>query len=379
MKIALCIDAITPPLTGIGRYAYELANHYLANASDFAELKFFLQNRWIENPNALLSNPAAPSSSPAAAKRRKALYLRAPRIFRRWQLHHQARQFQFHSPNYFLPDLVDSGISTIHDLSVFKYPETHPRERLIDFESRFESTLARARHLITDSEATRQEVIEYFGWPEHRVTSIPLGVAADFRPRARDDLQPYLGSIGLESGSYSLCVSTLEPRKRIDRLLDAYSSLPDDVRRSYPLVLAGSKGWLSGTLLSRIEAYQRDGWLHYLGFVPELALPLLYSGARAFLYPSIYEGFGLPVLEALASGIPTLTSNRSSLPEVSGGAAWLVDPDDTEALRQGILKIVLDDDWRRGAMSSGLAVASQFTWKRCAERTIELYRQAPRA
>ncbi|VWD15378.1 group 1 family glycosyl transferase [Burkholderia lata] len=368
MKIAFCVDAITPPLTGIGRYTYELANHYLADSSNFAELKFFLQNRWIENPNVLLSNLVQ-------TRHRKGVLAQTARKFRRWRLNRQARQFLFHSPNYFLPDLADSGISTIHDLSVFRYPEAHPRERLADFENRFDSTLNRAQHLVTDSEATRKEVIDYFGWPDHRVTSIPLGVATDFHPRDNSDLQNYLGSTGLRFGSYSLCVSTLEPRKRIDYLLDAYSSLPDDVRRHYPLVLAGSKGWLSDALHSRIETYQRDGWLRYLGFVPESALPLLYSGARAFLYPSIYEGFGLPVLEALASGIPTLTSNRSSLPEVAGGAAWLVDPDDTEALKQGIAKILLDDEWRRTAVSAGLSVASRFTWKRCADRTIELYRQ----
>ncbi|WP_186163159.1 glycosyltransferase family 4 protein [Burkholderia gladioli] len=367
MKIAFCVDAIQPPLTGIGRYAYELSKHYLSSESGITELRFFLQNRWIERLDVL-------DSQATTSTRHKGLPRWLLREFQIWRLRRQAAQFLFHSPNYFLPDVAETGISTIHDLSVFKYPETHPRERIVDFEKRFESTLSRANHLITDSEATRLEVIDYFGWQADRITAIPLGVSADFHPRNRNHLQPYLNSISLQYGNYSLCVSTLEPRKRINHLLDAYHALPGDIRQRYPLVLAGSKGWLSADLLSRIEAHSKDGWLRYLGFVPESVLPLLYAGARAFLYPSIYEGFGLPVLEALASGIPTLASNRSSLPEVTGGAAWLVDPDDPIALRSGVEKALLDEEWRTRAISASLSVSARFTWSQCAQRTLDLYR-----
>lgn len=367
MKIAFCVDAIKPPLTGIGRYAYELSNYFLNESSEISELRFFLQNRWVEGP-AILENQIATRS------RSKGLHRKILREFQTWRLRRQAAQFLFHSPNYFLPDIADSGISTIHDLSVFKYPETHPIERISDFENRFKSTLSRASHLITDSEATRHEVIDYFGWQADRVTAIPLGVSPAFHPRINDEVQPALDSLGLRHGAYSLCVSTLEPRKRIDRLLDAYDALPINVRSLYPLVLVGSKGWLSEKLLSRIETCVADGWLYYLGFVPEALLPLLYAGARSFLYPSIYEGFGLPVLEALASGVPTLASTRSSLPEVSGGAALLVDPDDINALASGVEKTLLDDTWRNRARLAGLDVASRFTWSSCAQKTLELYR-----
>jgi glycosyltransferase involved in cell wall biosynthesis len=135
---------------------------------------------------------------------------------------------------------------------------------------------------------------------------------------------------GLSHGSYSLCVTTIEPRKRIDSLLAAYARLPEKLRVVYPLILVGGKGWRSEHLHQAIDAAANAGWLHYLGFVPEDDLPALYAGARLFVYPSSYEGFGLPVIEAMASGVPVVTSNRSCLPEIASGAAKLVDPDDVE-------------------------------------------------
>ena len=138
-------------------------------------------------------------------------------------------------------------------------------------------------------------------------------------------------------------------------------------------MLVGHKGWLSEVLHDFIGKAQADGWMCYLGFVPESDLPALYAGARAFFYPSLYEGFGLPVLEAMASGAPVLTSNCSSLPEVSGGAALLVDPEDSDALRDGIEKALLDDIWRFEARSRGLEVASHLTWENCIERTLSVY------
>jgi glycosyltransferase involved in cell wall biosynthesis len=139
-------------------------------------------------------------------------------------------------------------------------------------------------------------------------------------------------------------------------------------------VLVGGRGWLSEKLHASIDRYQAEGWLRYLGFVPDEDLPALYAGARMFAFPSVYEGFGLPVLEALASGIPVVTSNRSSLPEVAGGAALLINPDDVDALREGIHKALEDDPWRATARALGLQVASAHTWERCTEQTLAVYR-----
>lgn len=371
MKLILAVDALVPPLTGIGRYALELANHYQAARHELEAMRFFFAGRWIEDPAELLRAPVAASST----KRHKRCFLRPPKSWRQWQMRREMRGHLFHSPNYFLPEFVSSGIVTVHDLSVFKYPETHPAARIKHFERGFASTLARATHLITDSEATREEVVNYFGWSPERITAIALGARPEFCPRDASAVAAALGVHGLVYGGYSLCVSTLEPRKRIERLLAAYLDLPYSERLRFPLVLAGSPGWLNDGLREQIEQGEQKGWLRYLGFVEEAFLPLLYSGARAFFYPSVYEGFGLPVLEAMASGVPTLTSNSSSLPEVAGGAAWLVEPDNHELLRDGIEQVLCDDTWREAAIGRGLEVASTLTWAHCAERTLQLYRR----
>jgi alpha-1,3-rhamnosyl/mannosyltransferase len=246
------------------------------------------------------------------------------------------------------------------------------------FEKSFRQTLDIAAHLITDSAATRQEVIEYFGWPAERVTSVNLGVSASFAPRSPAELLAGLRHYGLAAGAYCLCVSTIEPRKGIGNLLAAYSRLPEAVRNAHPLVLVGGVGWRSEHLHLAIETGQKAGWLRYLGFVPECDLPLLYAGARLFVYPSSYEGFGLPVVEAMASGVPVITSDRSCLPEVAGGAAKLINPDDVVGLSTAIESCLLDLNWQAQAISDGLQVAARYNWEGCLRRTVEIYRSAGR-
>lgn len=217
--------------------------------------------------------------------------------------------------------------------------------------------------------------MDFLSWPSEKITAIPLGVSAQFAPASVTELTSCLARHGLTFKRYALCVSTLEPRKKIANLLQAYECLPARVREQYPLVLVGSSGWLSNTLHATIERLAAQGWLRYLGFVPEADLPALYAGAQAFVYPSIYEGFGLPVLEAMASGVPVVTSIFTSLPEVTQGAARLVDPDDIDALALGIHTALCDEAWRATACETGLEKARNFTWSRCVGQTIDVYRQ----
>jgi len=366
IRLILSVDAISPPLTGIGRYAWELASR-LKHHSSIDSLEFYLNGRWIADPAGLLHSPVHAESK----GRRKGIT--APRWYKEWRRARAFRGRLFHSPNYFLPASVELAVATVHDLSAMKYRDTLPIARRQQFDRELSSTLKRASHLITPSEAVRTEVIEYFAWPSDRITAVPNGVAPSFRPQAGEMMDSILAGYGLNTGGYALCVSTLEPRKKIDALLSAYEKLPKALLLRYPLVLVGHKGWLSEVLHDFIGKAQADGWMRYLGFVPESDLPALYAGARAFFYPSLYEGFGLPVLEAMASGVPVLTSNRSSLPEVSGGAALLINPEDGDALLDGIERALLDDDWRLGARSRGLEVASHLTWENCIEQTLSVY------
>jgi len=277
-----------------------------------------------------------------------------------------------HSPNYFLPPQAETGIITVHDLSVFRYPDTHPLERISEFEQLFTKSLARARHIITDSETVRREVIEDFGVAEQMITAVPLGIDASFRPCSPNELRS-VNSWGLIPGNYALCVSTLEPRKKITELLSAWRNLSASLRDSYPLVLAGGKGWLNEDLHEQINVGVSQGWLKHLGFVAEPALPTLYSGAALFVYPSVYEGFGLPPLEAMACGVPTIVANSSCFPEVTKGAAMLVQPEDVDAFTRAIELALEDRAWRAQAISAGIQVAHGYTWANCVAQTTAVY------
>ena len=363
LKLIFAVDALSPALSGIGRYTWELTQR-LAQSESFSRVRYYRNEQWIKTPAALIDQ---------SALRTKPL-IRLPRWVKNWYWHRTCRDQVFHTPNYLLPRYAENGVITVHDLSVFKFPETHPAARVRQFEKSFQQSLNIAAHLITDSEVTRQEVIAYFGWPSERISAIHLGVAAAYAPHPAAQLTPLLQRYGLSAGGYTLCVSTIEPRKRIDHLLIAYARLPQKLRTAYPLVLIGGQGWQSEALHEQIVTAQQAGWLHYLGFVDETDLPALYAGARLFIYPSIYEGFGLPVAEAMASGVPVIASNRSTLPEISAGAALLIDPDDIDAVTTAIEFTLLDESWRQAHIAAGLNVAASYSWDTCFQKTCGVYR-----
>ena len=368
MKLVLSVEALTPPLTGIGRYAWELAQR-LPLAQGVKSVRFYRGGRWVADPSTLL----APEAS-QPRKRKKRLIKWSPEAVTFWR-GVECRGRVFHGPNYMLPACADKAVVTVHDLSIFKYRETHPADRLRHFDREFEASLGRAAHVITDSQAVRGEFLAHFGWAPEKVTVVPLGVAPVYAPRDNSANSAVLARHGLQADSYVLCVSTMEPRKNIGRLLQAYMALPDNVRRRRPLVLVGGKGWLSDQLHADIVRGEAEGWLRYLGFVPEADLPEFYAGASLFVYPSSYEGFGLPVLEAMASGVPVITSNRSCLPEVAGDAGLLVDPDDVDALAAALRRGIEDDAWRRHARARGLELAAGYSWDKCVAETCDVYRR----
>ena len=233
-----------------------------------------------------------------------------------------------------------------------------------------------ASEIIVDSRFVKDEVVNHFGVDPRKVHAIHLGVGESYAPRSAEDVGPVLARFGLSAKSYIFAVGTLEPRKNLIQAIDAYVGLPQAIRKSTPLVIAGMKGWLSGQIEARIRKHEDQGEVRWLGYVPAEILPMLYSGASMLVYPSLYEGFGLPVLEAMASGIPVITSNRASLPEVSGDVGLAVDPEDVEGLRACMRSLIEDKEEaaRRGAL--GIARARQFTWQACAQQTLAVYKKA---
>lgn len=358
MTKVLCVDSLGPQLTGIGRYCLELARWLPRYLGD--DLVFHRGGREIRDPEALLADVGVARSRYPFQRR-----------IQRFSFRHRYRDALFHGPNYFLPPWAETGIVTVHDLSALRFPDMHPAERVRQFERRFSATLAIARHVIADTAWNRQELIETLGLAPDRVSAIPLGISPTFHPEARgQSLLP----AGLTEGGYGLCVATLEPRKGLSHALAAWSLLPPSLRARFPLVVAGADGWPDPVTIAALERAEREGWLKRLGYVEEAHLPALYAGARLFLFPSVYEGFGLPPLEAMACGVPTIVADRACLPEVTGGAAELVDPLDTEAFAEAIEIGLSDDQWRARAREAGLLRAAQFTWTDCVQRTAAIYR-----
>lgn len=384
MDVVLAVDAIATPLTGIGRYAFELA-HRLPKHAHIKKMRYFSFGRWLSGVELerltatdfkSTSQTATKGTSLRSRLAGNRLAVRAYHTlstpFYGWRLRDEGDSL-FHSPNYFLPPFPGRSVATIHDLSHVWFPQFHPNARVDYLKRALPETLRRADFLITDAESVRQEVIRHFGWPSDRVTAIPLGVDSIFRPRTNVDLLPVLQRYGLQVDGYTLHVGTVEPRKNIDGLLTAYEALPSALRQRVPLVLVGAHGWQSESIHARIGKGAAAGWVHYLNFVQQDELPFLYSGARLFAYPSFYEGFGLPVLEAMASGVPVVTSNGSSLPEVVGSTALLVDPRDVNALTAALARGLEDEVWRASAIGGGLARASAFEWSKCVDSTALVY------
>ena len=389
LDVILQADAIRPPLTGIGRYAAELAKG-LREHADVSRLRYFGLTSWIEDPlrDLCACHPAgqegagqeSSQSWKSLIRARLASNRLAVRAFGRigpplagWRLRRESESV-YHSPNFLLPPVPGRTVATIHDLSHELFPQFHPAARVEYMRRAMPNVLRRATHLLTDAESVRQEVIQCYGWPADRVTTVPLGVDASFHPRDEIALAPWLASQGLRANGYCLYVGTIEPRKNVDSLLSAYGRLPIALRKQFPLVLAGGAGWRSGTTHERIRAAVSGGWAHYLSFVPQTYLPLLYAGARVFVFPSYYEGFGLPVLEAMASGLPVLTSNVSSLPEVVGGAGRMISPDDVVSMTSELEGLLCHEQLRARMRNAALARASTFTWTRCVDATIGVYR-----
>jgi alpha-1,3-rhamnosyl/mannosyltransferase len=281
----------------------------------------------------------------------------------------------YHEPTYLLLSERLPAVVTVHDLSFVHYPETHPAGRVRIVNNRLPRSLSAARAVITDSFAVREEIIKHYQVPAEKVHAVHLGVSPLFQPRRSDVLKPVLDGFELQEGRYLLSVGTLEPRKNLVRVLRAFARLPGALRSRFPLIVVGGTGWRDTPILAELGALERSGHVRVLGYVDDEALAALYAGARAVIYASLYEGFGLPIVEAMASGAPVLTSNTGCMKELGEKAAMLVDPHDTEAITDGMRRLLEDDAEVARLRAAGMGRARDFSWDRCARDTLAVYRQ----
>ena len=279
----------------------------------------------------------------------------------------------YHEPNYVPLPYNGPLVLTVCDLSCFDLPQTHPKERVRLMQRDMPAAIERADHIIVISEATGDALRRWFKVDPARISTTYLAADPRFQPRSTETLRPALAGLGLTPGGYVLSVGTLEPRKNLGTLFAAYAGLPTALRQRYPLVVAGMSGWNTEGLMKSAEELIRRGELRLLGYVADELIPPLYAGAAAFCYPSRYEGFGLPALEAMASGVPVITSNRTSLPEVVGDAGMMVDPDDVDGLREGLRQLLEDRACAEDLGRLGLTRSRMFSWERCARETFAVY------
>ncbi|MFZ0219857.1 MAG: glycosyltransferase family 1 protein [Candidatus Aquirickettsiella sp.] len=285
------------------------------------------------------------------------------------------QNFIYHEPCYILRPYPGPKICTVHDLSHIRYPNYHPKLRVKFLLDNLPKSIYKADCIITASEFIRNEIINTFKVSPNKVVSIYHGIYKLFKPRLVNELKPVLLRYCLYPKSYLLSVGTLEPRKNLERLIHVFTQLPEQQRKKYPLVLIGMKGWHTHRLEKMIRSLIKKEQLYCLGYIPEADLPYLYSGAHGFIYISLYEGFGLPILEAMASGIPTLTSSESAMPEIIGDAAMQVNPFDIDRIADKLNQLINDLSLRERLKQLGPIQAAKFSWESCIENTIAVYRR----
>lgn len=264
-------------------------------------------------------------------------------------------------------------ILTVHDLIGMLFPHNLPPISRLYWERWLPWSIRWADHIITDSEHTRYDIVRLMHISPERITVIPLGVDKRFCPLEDDEYLNALRQRYALPSDMILYLGTLEPRKGLDTLIAAYATLADRIPHS--LVIAGKLGWYTDALFRQVRDSGLESRVCFTDYVPDADLPGLLNLAHIFIFPSRYEGFGLPPLEAMACGTPVIASNASSLPEVVGDAGLLVPPDDIVALAQAIHRLIQDADLRARLRSAGLARAALFTWEETARRTLAVYEQ----
>ncbi len=385
MRVALNATPLLSPLTGIGQYTYQIAKGLQNNPE--VNPSYFYAGVWsdqVREDSTNIGNMGTTQKNLRSVIKKAIPNGIRYRMSRAWRQRSfskgcQANQIQvYHEPNFLTYKHDVPTVLTVHDLSWIRFPHTHAKAHVAEMNHYFPDSLMRADKIITVSEFVKQEVQDVFGISAEHIVAIGEGAEELFQPRSSMETQNVLDRFGLKHGKYILAVGTLEPRKNLIVALNAYGRLPTAVRAEYPLILIGMKAWLANEFdknLAQVSPLIEAGQIRLLGYQPREDLAVVMSGALCLVYPSIYEGFGLPPLEAMASGVPVISSDVSSIPEVVGDSGVLIDPHDTDALTDAMHRMIEDTPYRDQMAQKALERSQLFSWRNCVEKTIAVYRQ----
>jgi glycosyltransferase involved in cell wall biosynthesis len=380
---------------GIGRYTRELVGAIIEQGGEFEYVLFYAAGGLKPHSPYLADLARLRAAHPNV--RSAPIPLSPRRLTQIWQRLRAplpvelftGRLDLLHAPDFVLPPTRARTILTIHDLSFLVHPECHLPSMVRYLSSAVPHSLRRADAVLADSAATRDDLVRLLAADPAQVTVVYPGVAPRFRPLPPAEIEPLRQRLGLPE-RFLLFVSTIEPRKNLVRLLEAFALLVGEIGdwrlendtsnlqsliSNLYLVVAGRRGWLYEDVFAAIERLRLGDRVRILDFVDDSDLPSLYNLAWAFAYPSIYEGFGLPALEAMACGTPVVTADNSSLPEVVGDAALLAPATDIAALTEALRRATTDEALRARLRGAGPQRALQFTWQRAAQQVLACYRQ----
>ncbi len=368
MKHKIVIDSISllSSLTGIGRYTYEISK-YIQESDDFeAEFYYGYFSKKIINPHSHAKSKKFKSiitSKPIIKKiARKFLTVSSGFFSKKYDLYFE--------PNFIPIESIKARkvVTAVHDFSFLHYKNFHPKERIEYFENTFFKNIKNSDIIITGSKFTKKEIIEHLHFKDDEVKVIYHGINHRLFKLYHDlDLSFQLPK------KFIFSAGSIEPRKNLLGLLNAYNSLNEEIKEEYHLVLAGFKGWNNIEIIRLIDSNR--SYIHYLGYIADVELAKVYNLASLFVYPSFYEGFGLPPLEAMACGTPVITSNVSSLPEVGGDAVVYCDPFNVEDIKEKIEMVLSDEKLQQEMIQKGLKRAKEFTWKKSAQEHLRVFQE----
>ncbi|MBL4307080.1 glycosyltransferase family 4 protein [Vibrio fluvialis] len=387
IKLLINITPIRKPLTGIGYYTLNILTELLKKDIDVLGL----QNGRVVTKEALqqladsfLTYSGGQNTNGKSFKRIVVEFIRAiPGSYqlknrllsyraRRTLAQLAAQNYVYFEPSFIPFDYAGKTITTVHDLSFVSYPQFHPETRVAYLTAKIGASIDKSDHVIVDSDYILDEMHHCYPSSKNKSSTVYLGVDEQFRGYSQQECDSVNHTLGLQYQQFILSVATLEPRKNLKRLVLAYKRLPDEIRTKHPLVLVGDQGWKNTELVAEAEELIDSKQLIFTGYLSDRDLKHLYSSAMIFAYPSLYEGFGLPIVEAMASGAPVITSNRGATAEVSGHAALLVNPEDEEDIAQAMLQLINQPELRAQLSASEIEFVKRYQWRNTVEEILEI-------